>query len=921
MDYKATLNLPKTTFPMRANLPQREPEILRKWQEKNLYAALREKNRGKPRFVLHDGPPYANNHIHLGQALNKILKDFVVKFRSMTGYDAPYVPGWDCHGLPIELQVEKSGGLRRGSADVATILARCREHALRFVEIQREEFRRLGVLGDWERPYLTLDPHYEAAEIREFARFLAGGFVYRRKKPVYWCPSCVTALAEAEVEYADHVAHSVYVAFPVEPPFPPALSALRGRDVRVLAWTTTPWTLPANLALAFHPELSYVAAEVGERVFLLAEGLLEPTARAAGWQDVRVLARFRGAELEGGRARHPWIERESRFVLASYVTLEHGTGCVHIAPGHGSEDYETGTAYGLEIYSPVDQEGRFTDEVPELSGTFVFDADPKVLELLRERGALVAHDRYTHSYPHCWRCKKPVIFRATEQWFVSVEHENLRRRALEEIDRVRWIPSWGRERIRGMMETRPDWCISRQRAWGVPIVAVYCETCGELLATPELAEYVAARVEREGSGIWFTAPDSRVLPPDLACPRCRGRRFRREKDILDVWFDSGVSHAAVLESRPELGWPADLYLEGSDQHRGWFHTSLLTAVATRGGAPYRAVLTHGFFVDAEGRKMSKSLGNVVAPEEILRRHGAEILRLWVAATDYREDMRISPEILERLVEAYRRLRNTARFLLGNLYDFDPDRDAVAYDARALRELDRWALHRLSELVERCRDAYDRYEFHVVYHALNNFCAVDLSALYLDMTKDRLYCSLPRSTERRAAQTVQWHVLDALARVMAPVLSFTAEEIWEHAPAYRGKAESVFLAGFPELPAEFRDAALARKWERVLELRSSVTKKLEEARNRRVIHHPREAFVRISLDGKEDVLSPEELRELLTVSQVEVSSDGAELRVEVEPARGSKCERCWNFREEVGTDSRHPTLCGRCVRVVEQVLRG
>jgi isoleucyl-tRNA synthetase len=724
MDYKSTLNLPKTDFPMRANLPQREPETLARWQEMGIYQRMQQVNAGKPKFVLHDGPPYANNNIHLGQALNKILKDFIVKLKAMSGFLAPYVPGWDCHGLPIELQVEKKLGKAKRSEDAEEIIRRCREHALRFVEVQREEFKRLGVFGDWERPYLTLDPQYEAAEVRELGRFMARGLLYRRKKPVYWCPSCATALAEAEVEYADHQSPSIHVAFEVCEPLPDALAPLRGRDAAVVIWTTTPWTLPANLAIAFHPELEYVAVEVGEKVYLLARGLLDTTARTLGWTEPRELARISGAQLAGGRARHPWIDRDSVFLLGAHVTLEQGTGCVHTAPGHGHEDYEIGLAHGLDIYCPVDGRGRFTDEVPELAGQFVFDADEKVLAKLDQVGALLGREKYSHSYPHCWRCRQPVIFRATEQWFISMDADGLRERALSEIDRVRWIPAWGRDRIRGMMESRPDWCISRQRVWGVPIVAVYCEACDKAIADPAIAEHAAAKIAEHGSSVWFTGTNEELLPPGFRCPDCGGESLRRERDILDVWFDSGVSHAAVVDTHPDLGGRADLYLEGSDQHRGWFHTSLLTSIGTGRPAPYEAVLTHGFFVDAEGKKMSKSLGNAVAPQELTEKYGAEVLRLWVSAADYRDDMRISREILDRLLETYRRLRNTARFLLGNLYDFVPDRDRVAL-AR-LPDLDRWALHRTQALIARCREAYDSYEFHLVYHGLNNFCVVDLS---------------------------------------------------------------------------------------------------------------------------------------------------------------------------------------------------
>ncbi|MBI4516038.1 MAG: isoleucine--tRNA ligase [Deltaproteobacteria bacterium] len=924
MDYKHTLNLPKTSFPMRANLPQREPEMLAQWETMSIYERLQQANAGKPKFILHDGPPYANNNIHLGQALNKILKDFIVKLKSMSGYLAPYIPGWDCHGLPIELQVEKKLGRGRGGADPAEVISRCRAHALQFVDIQREEFKRLGVFADWEHPYLTLDPQYEAAEVRELGRFMASGVLYRRKKPVYWCPSCVTALAEAEVEYADHQSAAIYVAFKLSEPLPAALAPLRGREAAVIIWTTTPWTLPANLAIAFHPDFEYLAVEVDGRVYLVAHGLLAATAAALKWAAPRELVRISGAELHGGRARHPWLARDSVFLLGSHVTLEQGTGCVHTAPGHGAEDYEIGVANGLDVYCPVDGHGKFTKDVPELAGQFVFKADEAVLGMLRAAGALLAQQRYTHSYPHCWRCKQPVIFRATEQWFIPMEKNDLRARALSAIDRVQWIPPWGRDRIRGMMESRPDWCISRQRVWGVPITAVYCEGCGEAIADASVAEHAAAQIAEHGSGIWFTGSNEQLLPADLRCPKCHGRQFRRERDILDVWFDSGVSHAAVVETRPQLGGRADLYLEGSDQHRGWFHTSLLTAIGTGRPAPYGAVLTHGFFVDAEGKKMSKSLGNVVAPKELTSKYGAEILRLWVSAADYRDDMRISPEILERLLEAYRRIRNTARFLLGNLYDFSPDRDRVP--PAEMPELDRWIVHRTQALIARCREAYDNYEFHLVYHSLNNFCVVDLSALYLDIVKDRLYCSAAGSRERRAAQTVQWLVVDALARLMAPILSFTAEEIWQHTPASAGKTASVFLAGLPAAAAATDSEALGARWERLLEVRAAVTKALEEARQSGQIGHSLDARVQLAAaDGLRPALAAAaaDLPALFIVSQVELverleveaSPLLRELRVQVQPARGAKCERCWNYSEAVGTHADHPGLCDRCQGVV------
>ena len=921
MDYKATLNLPRTDFPMKANLAQREPETVRRWAETRVYERLLAANAGKPRFVLHDGPPYANGHIHLGTALNKVLKDIIVKHRAMTGRLAPYVPGWDCHGLPIELNVEKElGRAQKEAMPKSEVRARCRTYAERFVAIQREEFRRLGVLGDWEHPYLTMDPSYAAEEVRALGRCIADGLVYRGKKPVLWCPSCATALAEAEVEYRDDESPSVYVAYPFVEPLP---AALRGVVAPAAAiWTTTPWTLPASLAVAVHPEHEYVAAAFGERTLVVAAALVPALERPLG--AARVLARFRGAELEGGRCRHPWIDRIVPIVLADYVTLETGTGLVHTAPGHGQEDYETGLRYGLEVLAPVDARGRFTAEVPEWAGQSVWEANPRIVEHLRAQGALLAAATVAHSYPHCWRCKNPVVFRATEQWFIGMERADLRRRALAEIERVRWIPAWGRERIGNMIATRPDWCISRQRDWGVPVVAVYCEACGAAIASEALCAHVAAVFEREGADAWFRRPVAELVPPGMRCPRCGGTAFRPETDILDVWFDSGVSWKGVVERRPELGGRADLYLEGSDQHRGWFHSALLTGVAVASRAPYDLVITHGFFVDGSGRKMSKSLGNAIAPEEILKRHGAELLRLWVAATDYREEMRISEEILEGFVEAYRRVRNTARFLLGNLYDFDPARDAVAVER--LPELERWALHQTHALAARCLAGYEDFEFHLVFHALNNFCSVDLSAFYLDVRKDRLYCERAGGPERRATQTVLHAILDVLVRLMAPVLSFTAEDVWRFMPG-AGRPESVFLAGLGPPPAEWRAPDVAARFEQLLAVRGAVTKAIEEARQAGLVRQSSEARLALgapSADGLGRLLAEcaADLPSLFLVADVALGgADGAPesplvpgLRVGVERAPGEKCPRCWNIRA-LGQDPRHPDLCERCAGVV------
>ncbi|MGH7893650.1 MAG: isoleucine--tRNA ligase [Candidatus Binatia bacterium] len=907
MDYKDTLNLPRTEFPMKANLAQREPEILARWAKMGLYRQLLEHNQGKPRFVLHDGPPYANGNVHIGHALNKILKDIVVKSRAMMGHYAPYVPGWDCHGLPIELQVEKEiGRAKKDAMSKVEVRERCRQYAAKYVGIQREEFERLGVVGDWEHPYLTMDDGYIADEVRVLGRCIAAGLLYRGKKPVHWCPSCATALAEAEVEYADVTSPSVYVAYALTAP----LAGIDG--VAAAAWTTTPWTLPASLAMAVHPEHEYVVVDAGGRKLLVAADRVAALAKAMRLADApRELGRVRGRALEGMRARHPWLEREVPIVLADYVTLDSGTGLVHTAPGHGHDDYQTGLRYGLDVYAPVDGRGRFTEEVPEWKGERVFDADPKIVEHLKTAGTLLAAEEFVHSYPHCWRCKNPIVFRATEQWFIGMERGHLRQRALDEIARVRWIPPWGRDRIHGMISTRPDWCISRQRDWGVPIIAVYCETCGKEHASQALCEHVADIFEREGADAWFRRPVAELVPPGLRCKACGGTTFRRETDILDVWFDSGASWAAVVDKRPELGGHADMYLEGSDQHRGWFHSALLTRVAVAERAPYDIVLTHGFTLDGQGRKMSKSSFNAVAPGQLIKKHGAEILRLWVAAEDYREDVRISDEIFANLSEAYRRIRNTARFLLSNLYDFDPTRDSVPY-AR-LPELERWILHRTHALAARVREAYEACEFHVIFHALNNYCAVDLSSLYLDVRKDRLYCEKAPSPERRATQTAMLAVCDTLLRLMAPILSFTAEEAWAFVPG--AATPSVFLAGLPEPPGEWSHAALAARYERLLELRGEVTRAIEEARRGGVVKQPNEAKIVIEAPAlaHEALLATEDLRTLLLAGDVEVRSAPA-LRVAVEKANGGKCERCWNVRP-LGARADHPTLCARCADVV------
>ncbi len=953
--------MPKTRFPMRANLPQNEPRQVAKWDQENTYHRIIEASQGKPKFILHDGPPYANGNIHLGHALNKILKDIVVKYKSMTGYSTPYIPGWDCHGLPIELQVEKNiGREKKKNLSKAEIRRLCREYAEKYISIQRDEFKRLGVLGEWENPYRTVDYPYEAVEIRELGKFISSGAFYRQKKPVYWCASCVTALAEAEVEYEEHTSPSIYVKFPVKDPkgkFPVNPTA----GTNFVIWTTTPWTLPANQAIALHPRFIYRYVKTPAGELILNQELIGSVMKALGFegQDYEVTeGAWAGEELEGIVCRHPWIDRDVQIILGDFVTQDQGTGCVHIAPGHGQEDYEAGQRYGLEVSAPVDAEGRFTAEAGELAGEPVFKADPKIVQILSERKALLKEEKLTHSYPNCWRCKKPVIFRATEQWFISMEKTDLRRSALNAIDQVRWIPPWGRERIRGMLESRPDWCISRQRSWGVPIPAFYCKKCSEAVLSQELCEHVASIFEKEGSDAWYVRPIADLIPKNLQCPQCGNNDFYREEDILDVWFDSGISHAAVVEANPKLAGRADLYLEGSDQHRGWFHTALLTSVATRSRAPYESVLTHGFTLDGRGRKMSKSLGNVIAPQEIMKKFGAEILRLWVSAEDYREDVRISDEILNRLVEAYRRLRNTARFLISNLYDFDPQKDA--HELHDLDELDRWILHRTQSLLARCREAYEKYEFHVVYHSLNNFCSVDLSALYLDIVKDRLYCEAAKSKARKAAQNALYRILEVLVHLMAPILSFTAEEIWEYLPDKERRPASVFLSQIPKPDAHFIDEKLGDKWDRVFKERGEILKALEAARNGGIIGHSLDAQVVIygGDEKKESTLKllmgsdARKAEDVLIVSQLsspngqrpsflweleearKAGKDGASAQIHddgqagwgyysqqidsmiaVFKAQGLKCERCWKYHRDIGKDPDHPTVCPRCSSVL------
>lgn len=933
-DYKKTLNLPHTAFPMKANLAQREPELLKKWAEIQAGEAMIAASGSRGDYVLHDGPPYANGHIHMGTALNKILKDIVVKSRNMQGFAARYVPGWDCHGLPIEHKVEQELKAKKKELPAHVVRKLCREYAAGWIDIQREEFKRLGVLGDWEKPYMSMNPAYEAATARELADFVEKGSVIRAKKPIYWCCSCHTALAEAEVEYYDHVSPSIYVRFPLPDPglkkiFPQA----DPQRAFAAIWTTTPWTLPDNMAVCLHPEFSYVLVEAGGAQYLLAEERLAPCSGLFGPDRPTILGRATGAQLEGLMARHPFYDRPSPLILGPHVTLDTGTGCVHTAPGHGREDYEAGLKYGLEIYSPLDDAGRFLPAVEFFAGLTVTEANPRVIEKLTEVGALLHEGTISHSYPHCWRCKQPVIFRATTQWFISMEKNDLRGRALQSIDRsVRWIPAWGRDRIYNMIESRPDWCISRQRQWGVPILALLCEDCGEAWNDPAWMRDMAARFARHPTGCdyWYEADVSEIAPKDLVCPHCGGNRWKKETDILDVWFDSGTSFAAVLEERPELRSPADLYLEGSDQHRGWFHSSLLVSVGTRGQAPYRAVLTHGYVVDGEGRKMSKSIGNVIAPQELIEKFGAEIVRLWVSSVEYREDIRISDQILGRLVDAYRRIRNTCRFILGNIDGLAP---ADLVPLEDLLPLDRFALDTAARVHQRVQQAYAEFEFHKVYHTLHKYCVTDLSAVYLDILKDRLYASGAGSRQRRSAQTALSHILCLLLRDMAPVLSFTAEEIFSHLPpALHGPQSTVFALPPVNVQPWLLDEGRRDDWNVLLAVRGAVTKAIEPLRRDGVVGH--------SLDTRVTLYLADELRQRLEslgtdlravciVSQLETApadaapdtalrdADVAGLAIGVEKARGEKCARCWIYSTELGGDPTHPTLCPRCAAVLRE----
>ncbi|MED0656655.1 isoleucine--tRNA ligase [Anoxybacillus ayderensis] len=917
MDYKDTLLMPKTDFPMRGNLPQREPQIQAKWEEMDIYRKVQERTKDRPLFVLHDGPPYANGDIHMGHALNKILKDFIVRYKSMSGYCAPYVPGWDTHGLPIETALTKNKGVNRKEMSVAEFRKLCEQYAYEQIDRQREQFKRLGVRGDWDNPYITLTPEYEAQQIKVFGEMAKKGLIYKGLKPVYWSPSSESALAEAEIEYKDKRSPSIYVAFPVKD----GKGVLDG-DEHIVIWTTTPWTIPANLGIAVHPELQYSVVEADGRKYVVASELLSSVQKEIGWEHVTVLKTVKGSELEYVVAKHPFYDRDSLVICGEHVTTDAGTGCVHTAPGHGEDDFIVGQKYGLGVLCPVDERGYMTEEAPGFAGMFYDDANKAITEKLQEVGALLKLSFITHSYPHDWRTKQPTIFRATAQWFASID--KIREQLLQAVEETKWVPAWGEIRIHNMIRDRGDWCISRQRAWGVPIPVFYAEN-GEPIITDETIEHVSNLFRQYGSNVWFEREAKDLLPEGFTHPGSPNGRFTKETDIMDVWFDSGSSHQAVLEERADLQRPADLYLEGSDQYRGWFNSSLSTAVAVTGKAPYKGVLSHGFVLDGEGRKMSKSLGNVVVPAKVMEQLGADILRLWVASVDYQADVRISDNILKQVAEVYRKIRNTFRFMLGNLFDFNPaERVAI----NELREVDRYMLIKLNRLIEKVKQAYETYEFATIYHEVNNFCTVDLSAFYFDFSKDVLYIEAANSHERRSIQTVLYETLVALTKLVAPILPHTADEVWSYIPHV--KEESVQLVDMPEAVRMDDEDRIVKKWDAFMELRDEVLKALEVARNEKLIGKSLTAHVILYPTDETKALIDsieEDMKQLLIVSAFSIGGTFADAPSEaqtftktaivVKQAEGKTCARCWVVTPTVGEDANHPELCPRCAAIVKQ----
>ncbi|HZU30814.1 MAG TPA: isoleucine--tRNA ligase [Candidatus Angelobacter sp.] len=934
LELKLTLNLPKTSFPMKANLPQNEPKWLERWEKIGIYGKIRDSRKGAPSYVLHDGPPYANGAIHEGHALNKCLKDFVVKSKTMAGFDAPYVPGWDCHGLPIEIKVDEQLGRKKLEIPASAVRRECRKYAEKFLNIQREQFKRLGILGRWDNPYSTMTPQYESVIVRQLFDFMENGAVYKGLRPVYWCIHDKTALAEAEIEYSNHTSPSVWVKYALTSDPAKIDPALAGKKVSTIIWTTTPWTLPASMAVAFHPDLEYVALEHNGEFYVVAEALAKATIEACKLNEATVAARFPGRQLEYATFAHPFLDRQILGVLANYVTTEQGTGAVHTAPSHGADDFYTGTKYKLDQKTKVDEAGRLQEGLPEYDGKTVFQANQPIIELLKSRGVLMAEAKIDHSYPHCWRCHNPVIFRATEQWFISmeskVEDSTLRQRSLDEIKKVKWIPAWGEERISNMIATRPDWCISRQRVWGVPIAVCFCEGCGKLLDTKESHTAVVDLFAREGADSWYVKEAKDILPAGTQCAGCKGTNFRKETDIIDVWFESGSSHAAVLGREPDLPWPADLYLEGGDQYRGWFHSSLLVAVGTRGHSPYRAVATNGWTLDPQGKATSKSLGNGIDPVEVAKKRGAEIIRLWVASVDFQEDVTVSEDLLDRVSVNYVDLRNRFKIMLQNLPDFDPASDAVNFDD--MLPLDQYMLLRTAEVSEQIQKWYESFEFHRIYHQVNEFFSAELSNMYFAAIKDRLYTAAPKWRKRRSAQTAIWQIAETMVRLVAPLMSFTADEIWAALPQLAGRPESVHLAYFPkpeEITGKISTAdtnGVRADFDVLLSVRDEALKALEIARQEKVIGRSEDAVVTIHAPETTAKLLEryrDDFRFLLVVSGVEVISSASGngntgLRVIAAKAPGGKCERCWFYSTEVGKNERYPTVCERCTAALAEI---
>jgi len=913
--WKNTLNLPKTNFPMKAQLNRREPEILEKWENMDIYRSILEKRKNDPIYILHDGPPYANGKIHLGHALNKILKDFIVKTKSMEGFQAPYVPGWDCHGLPIELKVDQELGSSKKNMSVLDIRHRCRNYAEKFLKIQKKGFKRLGIFGDWQNPYKTIDPTYESSIIKYFKSFVKNNSVIRKKRPVFWCNSCQTALAEAEVVYSNHISSSIYVKFLLKE-IPDFLEKYKNKEIFVVIWTTTPWTIPANLAIALHPDYDYSLFEMKGEYHICATRLI-PVLADILKTDYKKIIEFKGSKLNGLNAIHPLYNRNSLIINANYVELDSGTGCVHTAPGHGEDDYRAGLEYNLDIYSPVDSKGHFDNTTGKYEGKEIFKANSEIIQDLKDNNRLMYETQIEHSYPHCWRCKKPVIFRATEQWFISIDTADLRKKALNEIKKVKWYPAWGEERISNMVENRPDWCISRQRDWGVPIPVFFCKNCREPILSIEAIEKTEKIFNDFGSDSWYKKDISEFLPEDTTCKKCGGKNFEKGNDILDVWFESGSSFG-ILEKRPGHKFPADMYLEGGDQYRGWFHSSLLVGVTTKDQSPYKEVITHGWALDEHGKAMSKSLGNIIEPQSIIEEQGAEILRLWVAMVNYKEDVRLGKEILSRVIESYRKIRNTWRFMLGNISDFNPGKDSVSDEQ--LREIDLFILYKLQKLKQRIFKAYTDYEYHIIYHTISNFFTIDLSSFYLHVVKDNLYCNSTNSKKRRSTQTVIFKLLKETILLIAPILSFTTEEVWGNMPDFKGKENSVHLNLFPKIEKKYLNIIDNDKWEKIIKLRDNILKEIENARDAKIIGDSLEAEIDLDLnDEYYNIVSAniKIFKEILVVSKINLKKSEKE-KISIQKSNGKKCPRCWNWFSDDTSKNKLPELCPRCSLEIEEL---